>query len=268
MSRRPLSDVPFEELIQRARAGDAAAREELFQRCQPTLTKWGARFTARLPPGGARPSDFAQDTALMASKKLASFQGNTAGEWFSWLKTIFRSQALQARRASNRQKREPTGVLSLDSGAALQVVSPQESPSQLVTLRDEAARLLAYVFQLPADQHQAIKLCYLEELPVAQAAQRLGRTEPSVGGLLRRGLKTIERQMKRSADPEPGDTSALLAHSTVEDALLRYLRRRQEGETISPAAFAAEHSSCGDELLELLHWIERLQALRPTSASK
>jgi len=33
---------------------------------------------------------------------------------------------------------------------------------------------------------------------------------------------------------------------------------------VDPAAFVAEHPACADELRDMLDWITRIQAIRPT----
>ncbi len=107
-------------------------------------------------------------------------------------------------------------------------------------------------------------LCYLKELPVAEVAQRMGKTKHAVEGLLQRGLRTLRARMAESTSAEPLASSGPPADTeAAAAALVVYLRRRDAGEALDPASFVAEHPDCAAELREMLHWIERLQALRP-----
>jgi RNA polymerase sigma-70 factor (ECF subfamily) len=55
------------------------------------------------------------------------------------------------------------------------------------------------------------------------------------------------------------------ALNSAAAALLTYLRRRDAGEPVDAATFVKMCPDCTDELRDMLHWIERLQALRPAS---
>jgi RNA polymerase sigma-70 factor (ECF subfamily) len=60
------------------------------------------------------------------------------------------------------------------------------------------------------------------------------------------------------------------AEATVNEAaaaLLAYMRRRDAGEQVDQAAFLLEHPHCAEELSAMLHWSERIRALRPSGNS-
>jgi RNA polymerase sigma-70 factor (ECF subfamily) len=267
MGHETMPEVSIEELLRRARAGDEDAREQLFALCRSKLDEWASRKVFRMKPGLPRPSDLVQETSLRAFSGLSTFSGTTEAEWFAWLKRIFRNQAAQSLRDTRRKKRDAPSTVPLDGPEALAAAARQESPSQVTSLQEEWRLLLAHLYQLPDDQRDAIWLCHLKELPVAEAARRLGKTEPAVAGLLQRGLKALRARMVEGLGTEmrgepPGITATL---NDAAAALLSYLRRRDAGERVEPAAFIAEHPDCADELRAMLHWIERLQALRPAA---
>jgi len=257
--------MSFEELLRRARAGEQGALEALFQRCRPKIHEWTSRRLAGAQPGGARPSDIAQETAERAFRKFSTFQGSTEGEWFTWLERIFRSRAAQSVRDARRKKRQAPGTVPLDAPEAVAAPAHQKSPSQALSHSEEWRRLLALLYELPDDQRDAMGLCYLKELPVAEAAQRMNKTKPAVEGLLQRGLRALRARMAEDPSAEPRATSGSPADmEATAAALVEYLRRRDAGERIDPVAFIARHPECGSELGAMLHWIERLQALRPS----
>ncbi|MFT3767493.1 MAG: sigma-70 family RNA polymerase sigma factor [Minicystis sp.] len=250
------------ELIQRARAGDQGARAALFTRCRPELERLAAQRLGRLPAGVARPSDIVQETALHAYKGFETFKGNSEGEWIAWLRSIFRSRTLQLVRDAKRKKREGAGLVSMDSPEAAEAPSPEKSPSQASARHEEWRLLFGYIHQLPDDQREAIWLCHLKELPVAEVARIMGRSPQSVAGLLQRGLHRLRQRMAvealEAAPASLGDAA---------EALLAYLQRRDCGEQVDTAAFVAEHPACADQLSAMLHWIERIQAIKPAAAT-
>lgn len=266
-------DVPigmsFQELLSRARAGDGRAREELFKQYQSRLDSWASRRLSRARPGLPRPSDIAQDTAESALKAFSSFHGNTEAEWRTWLQRIFRNEVAQSIRAARAQKRDVLALVPLEAPEAQEARTPQMSPSQAISQQEDWRWLLTRIYQLPDAQRDAIWLCHLKELPVAEAARRLGKTEAAVAGLLQRGLKTLrtlepeEQLLEEGRQNEPS-----MVLSSAASALLTYLRRRDAGEVLDVATFSEAYPDCANELREMLRWMERLQALRPTSSSK
>lgn len=263
MERKALSGIPVGELLRRARAGEADALEELFDQCRTRFGEWASRSRSRMRPGVARPSDMVQDSALRAFRAFSSFKGTTEKEWTAWLQSIFQSQEVQQIRYSKRQKRDELNTIPLDDPDSLTAPTPQRTPSQTSSFREEWRLLLTCLYELPDDQREAISLCSLKELPVAEAARSLGRSELAVAGLLKRGLKTLRNSMA-SIEARMSVHNATASKSSTR-ALLDYLRRRDAGERVEPSAFVAEYPDCADELRDMLDWIERLQALRPAS---
>ena len=65
------------------------------------------------------------------------------------------------------------------------------SPSAHAVRHEELNRLAVALTELPQDQRTAIELHHLHDCSVAEIGQQMGRTEPAVAGLLRRGLKRL-----------------------------------------------------------------------------
>jgi RNA polymerase sigma-70 factor (ECF subfamily) len=63
--------------------------------------------------------------------------------------------------------------------------------SEQVIRQEQLLQLAQALAQLPDDQRQAVEWRYFQEQPLAAIAEAMQRTEPSVAGLLRRGLKRL-----------------------------------------------------------------------------
>ncbi|WP_437673171.1 RNA polymerase sigma factor [Sorangium sp. So ce131] len=259
-------EIPVEELIGRARAGDHSALEELFGTCRPMLERWAALRLKDVRSRALRPSDVAQEASLRAFEKFSTFTGITKAEWLSWLHSVLRNYALQALRDEKRGKRDGRRTTPLDGCLeAMAVPTPQQSPSQEMMREEQLTELLAQIYELPDDQGEAIYLCHLRDFPVAEVAQRMGKTEAAVAGLLRRGLKALRSRVTSEREVRPEAGGPEVSPTDAAAALLLYLRRRDAGERLGPEAFLADHPACAHELRPMLEWIERIQSIRPAS---
>lgn len=256
----------LQELIARAKAGDRLAVDKLFQWCRPLLEGWATHRLGKKRPGVARPSDIAQEAALRAYDAFPSFKGATEEQLLAWLSAVLDSCTTQAFRDAGRQKRDRARETRLDDPDGLGVPSPQASPSHTAAAAEEWRLVLGWIYELPEPQKNAIWLCHIKEMRVAEAAARMGKSEPAVAGLQQRGLQALRERWSSEVEHKPPRPSpAPQEHGEATAALLAYLRRRDAGERVDTAAFVADHPSCADELRAMLEWIERIQAARPTS---
>jgi RNA polymerase sigma-70 factor (ECF subfamily) len=139
-------------------------------------------------------SDLVQETFLKAHKNLHQFRGRTEAELVKWLQEILTHVlADQIRRAKtgkrnlNLEKSLETIVAESSGRLEAFLAADQSSPSQQVERRELLLRAAEALESLPEDQRDVVMLRDLMNLPVAQIAQQLGRTEKSVAGLLLRG---------------------------------------------------------------------------------
>jgi RNA polymerase sigma-70 factor (ECF subfamily) len=164
----------------------------------------GPRLQAKLDA-----SDVVQQTILHAHERRGQFRGATEAEWLAWLRVILANAlAAAARRFSTRSRelgRERSLEAELDlSSSRLEglFAADHTSPSQRAVRAEELLRLAAALVQLPEDQRSVVELHHLKGLPVAEVADRLGRTRPAVVGLLFRALKKLRTLLR---DPGEGD---------------------------------------------------------------
>src|SRR4051794_5914964 len=75
-------------LLNRARSGDDAAREQLFARCRSYVTLVARAQVESWMQAKIDPSDLVQQTLLDAHRGFADFRGQTEAEWCAWLRRI------------------------------------------------------------------------------------------------------------------------------------------------------------------------------------
>jgi RNA polymerase sigma-70 factor (ECF subfamily) len=157
----------------------------------------------RLQPqlrGKLDPSDVVQQTLARATQGRDQFRGRTAAEQAGWLRRILANTLADAGRKFHRELHDEQALAgALDqSSARLEawLVAEQSSPSEAAARQEQLLRLAAALARLPEDQRSAVELHHLHDASVADIARTLGRTEPAIAGLLRRGLKKLRELLR------------------------------------------------------------------------
>lgn len=152
-----------------------------------------ARLQSRLDP-----SDLVQQTLLQAHVSLPSFRGTSEAEMLAWLRQILARKAANAVRDETRGRRDVDreraigAAISASSLCLERVLSMKQlSPDEQISKSEDLLRLAEDIEQLPADQQKVIRLKYWSGLNLQQVATEMGRSVPSVAGLLRRGLASL-----------------------------------------------------------------------------
>jgi RNA polymerase sigma-70 factor (ECF subfamily) len=162
---------------------------------------WDSKLQSRLDP-----ADLVQQTLMEAYKVLDQFHGTTEAEMAGWLRKILARNLAQAYRDHGRAKRDYNLERSLEqaleeSSSRLQawLAADQSTPSERAVKNERLTQLADALAQLPSDQREAVTLHHLRGLSLVELARHLERTEASVAGLLRRGLKRLRELL---GDPE------------------------------------------------------------------
>jgi RNA polymerase sigma-70 factor (ECF subfamily) len=209
-----MSDIPPEqvhELLARARAGEAAALEQLFALCREELRQHAERQLDSQLQKRVDASDVLQQTMLDAQQGLPDFQGQVSAEWWGWINRILHNNIVEeVRKHMLAQKRDIGKDRSMDDsrarGGALKLLLSGQlsSPSQKAVKREQREAILQEIEQLPASQREAIRMRYLQEMPLAEIAEVMERSELAVGGLLKRGLRCL-RDMQQPSERSDTD---------------------------------------------------------------
>jgi RNA polymerase sigma-70 factor (ECF subfamily) len=159
--------------------------------------------------GKVDPSDLVQQTLLKAHQSLDQCRVLDEGARAAWLRTILTNTAADEVRRYSQGRRDAAlerslmGVLE-GSSARIEslLLADQSSPSRQAIRHEQMVALGDALRAMPEDRREAIELHYLEGLPLADIATRMGRTRASVAGLLRRGIADLRVQLNPGANDD------------------------------------------------------------------
>ena len=192
-------------LLERARAGDAAARDELFQRCRNYVHLLARTQVETWMRTKVDASDLVQQTLLEAHRGLQEFRGESEGEWLAWLRMILTHNARDfVRRYRQTDKRAVQREVSLDAplpglSASFRyepIDADAETPSQILSRQEQEIALANAIGQLSPDHQEVILLRNLQRLPFDEVAVRMNRSRPAVQMLWMRAIKQLEALLR------------------------------------------------------------------------
>lgn len=187
------------DLIELARGGTADALGRLLDRYGNYLGLLARVQVGRRLQGKIDPADLVQETFLEAHRHFPVFRGQSEPEVAAWLRQIMAGvlsnllrRYLGTQGRDVRFERELAGELdrssqALDGGFA----DPGPTPSKLAVGRERAVLLADALGRLPDDYREVIILRNLEELPFAEVAKRMRRSEDAVQKLWVRSLAKL-----------------------------------------------------------------------------
>lgn len=178
---RPLDEAA---LVERARAGDARAYEELVQRHQVI-----AHRTAYLITGSAADSDdVTQEAFVRAYTALGRFRPGSP--FRPWLLRIVVNQARNRCRSNGRR-----GALALRAGEDRLSSGAAPSPEEAVLAKVRAEELLTALDQLRETDRLVIGCRYLLGFSEAETAAALGCRPGTVKSRLSRALTRLREEL-------------------------------------------------------------------------
>ena len=149
------------------------------------------------------PSDIVQQSLLKAYLARDQFRGSTNGERAAWLRGILIHELAHTLRSFRQEKRDVTREQSVQEAVEASSVrlemwlaADQSSPSQNVVRGERMLQVAAAIDRLPFDQQEAVILRYWQGLKLNEIAEQLDRTTGSVAGLIHRGLKALQNELR------------------------------------------------------------------------
>jgi RNA polymerase sigma-70 factor (ECF subfamily) len=175
----------FEPLLDRARAGERAAWEELLRQLRPIIRA----LARRRVHGDNDASDLAQDVLLRMERAFAKFRGRSIAQLLAWARSIMRRRLVD----DYRRRTPPAEPLPPDVGAAF-----ESGPLSGMVRSEEMARLAEALPRLPDHYRTVIEARLFDGISCADLARRLGRTPVWVRVTC---LRAVERLRQELGEP-------------------------------------------------------------------
>jgi RNA polymerase sigma-70 factor (ECF subfamily) len=164
------------DLLERARAGDEAALNLLFERHLPPLRRWASGKLPRWARDIADTTDLVHETILEALRRLDTFEHRGDGA----LQAYLRQGVINRIRNELRKLATRGGHLPLESGMADDRTSPLEAAigQQTLDLYDTVLQ------QLTPDEREAVVSRVEFGLSYREIAEVLGKPSPDAARML------------------------------------------------------------------------------------
>ncbi|MEO1619091.1 MAG: sigma-70 family RNA polymerase sigma factor [Planctomycetota bacterium] len=198
------------QLVVASKAGDNEALGRLLEQYRGYLLMLAHRQLSDQLRRRVDPFDIVQVTFLEAKRDLDAFRGKSPAEFAGWLRGMLKNNVATAvTRHVMTQKRSVHREVSADAGGndsagapwIAQMPGSTTSPSGIAIKAEAAIALLEALHELPENQAEAIRLRYMEGLPLAEIVERMGKTDTAVAGLLKRGLQKLRTLIDPKNNP-------------------------------------------------------------------
>jgi RNA polymerase sigma-70 factor (ECF subfamily) len=179
-------------LVERVKAGDRAALEELFERALPALRRW---TSGRLPAWTRDlmdTDDLVQETVVRALGRIGEFEVRHAGALQAYLRQAVANRIRDEIRRHGR--RPPDAPLGDDRPA------PDGSPLEAAIGREAVERYERALARLRPEEREAIIVKVEMDCTYEEAAAALGKPSADAARMaVSRALVALAREMSRVA---------------------------------------------------------------------
>jgi RNA polymerase sigma-70 factor (ECF subfamily) len=180
--------MPMDPLVERVRAGDSKAMEELLASVAPAVERFGRRMCKN--PTDAE--DVLQDTLLSIATHLGEYEGRSS--LTSWVFALTRSACARRRRGL---KNKP----HLNEDDVAEPTSPEASPEDRAS-EHELARALSRALDALSEEHrEVILLRDVEGLTAPDAAEALGISVDALKSRLHRARQALRTELTPLLEP-------------------------------------------------------------------
>jgi RNA polymerase sigma-70 factor (ECF subfamily) len=189
-------------LVERAKAGDVDALNDLFARYHSTMVEVARRKLGPKLRLKEDPDDLAQTAFREATRDFQNYQYRGEGSLLSWLVHILQNKIRDRAEFYAAGKRD--AALELEPLEHTREVSVPEPTARDLSVTRQVARderremLRGALGHLTPEHREAITLVFFEGLTLREAgAQMGGRTEDAVRMLLRRAEAKLREELRR-----------------------------------------------------------------------
>ena len=185
-----------EQLIGRARKGDAQAFEMLCHRYEDQLRARTRRWIVGAVQRKVSILDVLQEAYAVAHDRLDDFEDRGEGAFGAWLAQIAEYKAREAVRHHRGAAKRDAGREVSRGGRpdTAQVRGSGRTPSQILSAREEFNQVRQAMKALPDDYRQVLQLVQLDHLPLKEAAVMMGRSYEATKKLYGRAVAALARE--------------------------------------------------------------------------
>ena len=197
-----------DDLLERARLGDAEARNRLLEMYRQRLRQMidlrlDRRLRARIDP-----SDVVQEALTEACQHLDTYLEERPVPFYPWLRQfafnrlldLHRHHLLTQKRSAKREVPPPEATEGSVVGLADWLIASVSSPSSRVVRAEERDRVHTALLALAERDREILVLRYIEMLSTAETASVLGISEGAVKVRLFRALDRIRALLPPTED--------------------------------------------------------------------
>ncbi len=198
-------------LLVASKGGNNEALGDLLLRYRGYLLMLAHRYLSDQLRRRIDPADIVQVTFLEAKRDLSAFRGETPAEFAGWLRGMLKNNIASAlshhvmtqKRSTKKEVHANAG--DGDSGShgnwIAQLPGGKTSPSGIAVREEAVMAMMDALHQLPETQAEAIRLRYMEGLPLKEIVERMGKSDTAVAGLLKRGLQKLRTLLDTGSSP-------------------------------------------------------------------
>lgn len=188
-------DLPFERVLEAARAMDSLALTRLYKRFLPVVYRYAL---ARIGDSHSA-EDVTSETFFAMMDGIAHTRARDELTFAAWLLGIARNRvAMHFRRV---QARPELGGDALD-GVELRSTAEAGDPLDVLTVRESWAEVVAALNQLTEDQRAVVLYRCVLGYPTEDVAALLEKQPGTVRALQFRALASLERYLRKSGASE------------------------------------------------------------------
>ncbi|MEA1871969.1 MAG: RNA polymerase sigma factor [Chloroflexota bacterium] len=182
------------KLVKKLRSGDSAAMEEFYNIYRSRLY---TLILDQVDRNQAVAEDLVQETFLAALDSLDKFRGDS--QLYTWLRSIAFHKINDFYRRQGRQPKPKESWPDFDVMKQLEQTR-DDKPAAFTVMESEEIRQSVHkaLGDLPQDYQEVLVLKYLEEMPVLEISQVMGRSPKSVEGLLSRARKAMRASLENN----------------------------------------------------------------------
>jgi RNA polymerase sigma-70 factor (ECF subfamily) len=206
-----------QQLLDRARGGDAEARNQLLDRHREALRRMVAMRMDRRISTRLDASDIVQDVLLDANRRLTEYLQSAGMPFHLWLRHLARDRLIDAhrrhraaaRRTVDREQRTSAALDDDRSAFDLAMLVDRElTPAAAATHHELEVRFQAAVEALEEADREVVLMRHFEHLSNQEVAQALELSEPAAGMRYLRAMRRLRALLDQppSNDDSVGET--------------------------------------------------------------